>query len=90
MYRISNHQLHPVLFTMIKDIKIFITLVCFCLLTCLSARGAEQNTMGKIIDQHLEILKENPDEIESLRKVCMHYLIQANFDKALSKLAWIK
>ena len=68
---------------MIKDIKIFITLACFCLLTCLSARGAEQNTMGKIIDQHLEILEENPDEIESLRKVCMHYLIQANFDKAI-------
>ena len=68
---------------MIKDIKIFITLACFCLLTCLSAKGAEQNTMGKIIDQHLEILEENPDEIESLRKVCMHYLIQANFDKAI-------
>ena len=39
--------------------------------------------MGKIIDQHLEILKENPDEIESLRKVCMYYLNQANFDKAI-------
>jgi tetratricopeptide (TPR) repeat protein len=68
---------------MIKDIKFFITLIVFFLLTCLSARGAEQNTMGKIIEHHLEILKENPDEIESLRKVCMYYLNQANFDKAI-------
>ena len=68
---------------MIKDIKFFITLIAFCLLTCLSARGAEQNTMGKIIEHHLEILKENPDEIESLCKVCMYYLNQGNFDKAI-------
>lgn len=39
--------------------------------------------MGKIIDHHLEILKENPDEIESLCKVCMYYLNQGNFDKAI-------
>lgn len=39
--------------------------------------------MGKIIEHHLEILKENPDEIESLRKVCMYYLNQGNFDKAI-------
>ena len=68
---------------MIKDTKIFITLIVFSLLTCLSAKGAEQNTMGKIIDQHLEILKENPDKIESLRNVCMYYLNQANFEKAI-------
>jgi AraC-like DNA-binding protein len=68
---------------MIKDIKFIITLIGFCLLTCLSAKGAEQNTMGKIIEHHLEILKENPDEIESLRKVCMYYLNQGNFDKAI-------
>ena len=68
---------------MIKDLKIFITLACYCLLTCFSVKGAEQNTIGQIIDHHLEILKENPDEIESLRKVCMYYLNQANFDKAI-------
>ena len=39
--------------------------------------------MGKIIEHHLEILKENPDKIESLRKVCMYYLNQGNFDKAI-------
>ena len=68
---------------MIKNIKFIITLIGFFLLTCLSAKGAEQNTMGKIIEHHLEILKENPDEIESLRKVCMYYLNQGNFDKAI-------
>lgn len=68
---------------MIKNIKFFITLIGVYLLTCLSARGAEQNTMGKIIDHHLEILKDNPDETESLRKVCMYYLNQGNFDKAI-------
>lgn len=68
---------------MIKDIKFFIILICHFLLVCLPVKGAEQNTMGKIIDHHLDILKKNPDDIESLRKVCMYYLNQANFDKAI-------
>ena len=68
---------------MIKDSKFFIILTCHFLLVCLPVKGAEQNTMGKIIDHHLDILKKNPDDIESLRKVCMYYLNQANFDKAI-------
>ena len=68
---------------MIKDIKFFIILTCHFLLTFLPARGAEQNTMGEIIDSQLEILKEKPNDIEALRQVSMSYLNQANFDKAI-------
>ena len=68
---------------MIKDIKFFIILICHFLLVCLPVKGAEQNTMGEIIDSHLEVLKDNPNDIEALRQVCMYYLNQANFDKAI-------
>ena len=68
---------------MIKDSKFFIILTCHFLLTFLPARGAEQNTMGEIIDSHLEVLKDNPNDIEALRQVCMSYLSQANYDKTI-------
>lgn len=68
---------------MIQKIRLYSILICCFLLTCLPANGAEQITMGEIIDYHLSILETKPNDVESLRKVCMSYLNQANFEKAI-------
>lgn len=68
---------------MIQKIRLYSILICCFLLTCLPASGAEQNTMGEIIDYHLSILETKPNDVESLRKVCMSYLSQANYDKTI-------
>lgn len=59
-----------------------IMMLC-ALFMLIPSRGLAQNTLSDAITEQLQVLNNDSDNKSALRKLCMYYLNQANFDKSI-------